>query len=393
MKTPIFLQPHATIPSRFPVLYPKLDLLTPHPRRQFLKNTLSTAVIAILHPLRRLFAQPKPDLPSWTELVDYARWCPTVHNLQPHKIKPLSATEAELYYDPSRLLPVEDPNAIFVTIAMGIFVEHLSIAASANGAKVEMSEIFNPITVDATAPQKFASLKLAPAQQAATLDRELILKRRTSRLHYNGSPVDPAILDKIRTEAEKFGHEFFSSSEKVLVDYVIDLNQQTLFQDLGSEADRNELNRLFRYTKKEAEIKKDGLWSTCMCFPGKLMKSVFTNHGKWEKGWRKWLLARDYKASFKGTATICWFGGKFDNTEDWFNAGRMLARNWLLLTKENVYIHPFGSLITNKDAYQKINGKFTQPPDNKKIWMIFRAGYSKEPARSYRLSTEDIMIS
>jgi hypothetical protein len=298
-----------------------------------------------------------------------------------------------LHYDPSRLLPVEDPQAIFVTIAMGIFIEHLSIAASANGAKVELTEVFNPITVNSQGPQKFALLRLVPATEKEALNRDLILKRKTSRLHYDGKPLSPAILDRTRAEAERYGHEFFSSSDKNLVDYVIDLNRQTLFQDLESEADRNELNQLFRYTKEEAETKKDGLWSTCMCFPGKLMRSVFTRHEKWDKGWRKWLLANKYKASFKGTATICWFGGRFGDTGDWLNAGRMLARTWLLLTKEGVYIHPLGSLITNKDAYQKINGKFTQPQKEKKIWMIFRAGYSHEPARSYRLSTEDIIIS
>jgi hypothetical protein len=369
--------------------------VAPNSRRQFLKNAVATAVFAVCRPIWRLYAlsNKKHDLPSWAELVDYARWCPTVHNLQPHKIKPLSATEAELWYDPSRLLPVEDPGAVFVTIAMGIFAEHLSIAASAKGAMVEMTPAIHPVDVNATGVQKFASLKLVPAKEAETLDRDLILKRRTSRLHYNGSPVDAAILEKIRKEAEKFDHEFFSLSAKDLVDYVIDLNQQTLFEDLESDPDRVELNGLFRYSKEEAATKKDGLWSTCMCFPGKLMKSVFTHHEKWNKGWRKWLLVRDYKASFKGTATICWFGGKFDNTADWLNAGRMLARNWLLLTKENVYIHPFGSLITNKDAYQKINGKFTQPQKDRKIWMVFRAGYSKAPARSYRLSTEDIIIS
>ena len=374
---------------------PVLPNANPVPRRQFLKSSFSIATLAVFYPIRRLFTlyKNKQEYPAWNELVEFARWCPTVHNLQPHKIKILSTTDAELYYDPSRLLPVEDPDAIFVTIAMGIFVEHLSIAASAKGVKVEMTKVFNPIAVNTKGFFKFAALRLVPALEKEELDRGLILQRRTSRLHYNGESVSAAILDRIKTEADRYGHEFTSSSEKDVVDYVIDLNQQTLFQDLGSAADRNELNQLFRYTKEEAAMKKDGLWSTCMCFPGKLMKSVFTHHGKWEKGWRKWLLAKKYKASFKGTATICWFGGRFEDTGDWLNAGRMLARSWLLLTKEGVYIHPFGSLITNKDAYRKINEKFAKPKNEKKIWMIFRAGYSNEPARSYRLTTEDIIIS
>lgn len=364
-------------------------------RRTFLKKSIkATFFIVLLAPFRQLFASFKNEnkLPTWTELVNYARWCPTVHNLQPHKIKIISETEAELYYDPTRLLPVGDPNSIFITIAMGIFIEHISIAAAPYGAMVEITEVFNPIKTSATKQTLFAKLKLAPIVNKEELDRELITKRRTSRLHYDGKPLKEDTIAKIKKQAEKFEHEFFSSTDKDLVDLVIELNQQTLFEDLKSKADRDELYKLFRYSKEEAQTQKDGLWAKCMCFSGSLMKSVFRHHERWEKGLRKNLLSSHYKSSFKGTATICWFGGQFNDTNDWLNAGKMLARNWLLFTKEGAYIHPFGSLITNVEAYKKINKKFTQPMEGKKIWMIFRAGYSNEPTKSYRLSTEEIII-
>ncbi len=365
-------------------------------RRVFLKNSVkATFFIALLNPILQLFGSSTNEskLPSWKELVDYARWCPTVHNLQPQKLKIISEIEAELYYDPTRLLPVGDPNAIFVTVAMGIFIEHLSIAAGAYGMKVLITEVYAPIKTSATTQTLFAKLTLIPSLEKEELDRELITKRKTSRLHYDGTPIKQAALDSIKKEAEKFEHEFFSSSDKDLLDFVIDLNQQTLFEDLESKVDRDELNHLFRYTQKEAETYKDGLWAKCMGFSGSLMKSIFIHHERWEKGIRKTILKNYYTSSFKGTATICWFGGKFNNTTDWLMAGKMLARNWLLITKEGAYIHPFGSLITNVGAYKKINDKFSQPINDKQIWMIFRAGYSDEPTRSYRLSTDEIIIN
>ncbi|MFM7757394.1 MAG: hypothetical protein ACKO6J_00520 [Crocinitomicaceae bacterium] len=364
-------------------------------RRIFIKkNVKATLYIGLLYPFRQLFAFSKDEskLPSWTELVEYARWCPNVHNLQPHKLKIISETEAELYYDPTRLLPVGDPNAIFVTVAMGIFVEHLSIAASPYGNKVIITEVLDSITTSAKTNTLFAKLKILSTTDKEEINRELILKRRTSRLHFNGEELEKDTLYKIKKQAEFFENEFFSSSDKDFVDFVVDLNQQTLFEDLESKADRDELNNLFRYTEEEAKTKKDGLWSKCMGFSGSLMKSVFVHHEKWEKGLRKKILKGYYKSSFKGTKTICWLGGKFENTNDWLQCGRMLARNWLLLTQAGAYLHPFGSLITNPSAYKKINEKFTQPSKNKKIWMVFRAGYSAEPTRSYRLSTEEIII-
>lgn len=365
-------------------------------RRAFLKNNLIAGIsVIVLNPFHYVFAsfKSKDTLPTWTELIEWARWCPTVHNLQPHLVKIISPTEAELYYDPQRLLPVGDPDAIFVTIAMGIFVEHLSIVAGPYGAKVEIIEIVKPITVAATIPTLFAKLKLSSTTEKERLDRKLITKRRTSRLHYDGNPLQQETLNKIKKQADDFGHEFFSSSDKQTVDFIIGLNQETLFEDLNSDTNRGELYRLFRYNEEEASNKKDGLWSKCMCFSGALMKSVFLHHERWEKGLMKKLLAKNYKSSFKGTSTICWFGGAFNDPTDWVNAGRMLARNWLLMTEENAYIHPFGSLITNVNAYKKINEKLALPQKDKKIWMIFRAGYSKVPTRSFRLNTNEIIIS
>ncbi len=370
--------------------------MTADTRRGFLKKSLSTTIFLIfLKPFSNIFANAhKPILPPlWTDLIDYARWCPTVHNLQPHKVKIISATEAELYYDPARLLPIGDPNAIFVTVAMGIFHEHLSIAASHTQHIVEMSNYVSPISTAAKGLTFFATLHLKPSLQKEILPRDLIKKRRTARLHYNAEPLKKETLDQLREQAAQFEHEFFSSTDEALIDFVIDLNQQTLFQDISLDADRKELDKLFRYSKKQAKEQKDGLWSKCMGFPGLLMKSVFQHSEKWKKGLMKQLLAKHYQASFKGTATLGWFGGRFNDTQDWLQAGRMLARSWLLVTKNKAYIQPFGSLITNAKAYQKINERFSQPGSGKKIWMIFRAGYSSQPARSFRLNTSDIIIT
>ncbi|MFM6935091.1 MAG: hypothetical protein ACKOXP_06575 [Flavobacteriales bacterium] len=368
--------------------------MSDYSRRNFLKNGMKASILLAVHPFHKMFHQlsTKENIPNWEQLIDIARWCPTIHNLQPHQIKVLSETEADLYYDPKRLLPVGDPDAVFVTIALAMFIEHLSIAAGSFGWKVEMMERFQAVSTKANHSTRFARLKLSPLIEAELLDASLILKRKTSRLHYDDRPLNKNTVNQIREEALKFGHEFFHSAEKELVDFVIDLNQQTLFEDLESTPGREELHRLFRYTDEDAIKYKDGLWYKAMAFPGKLMRSVFEHHQRWEKGARKLVLGNYYQHSFKGTASVCWFGGAFETPEDWINAGKMFARSWLIITRENAYIHPFGSLITNHGAYLEINQKLTQATDNKKIWMIFRAGYSNEPVRSYRLSTKEIII-
>ncbi|WP_165499774.1 hypothetical protein [Pedobacter frigidisoli] len=348
--------------------------------------------LLVFNPFNKLFKIKDPKWPTWESLIDYARWCPNIHNLQPHRIKIISETEAYLYYDPARLLPIGDPRCVFVTVAMGIFIEHLSIAAAVHRVKVELVEVYKPITTQATSYTRFARLKLVESSEKEELNSALILERRTSRSQYDGLPLKEAVLSKLKSQSQKFDHDFFYSNDKEMIDFTVKLNQQTLFEDLSSTSNRKELDHLFRYTKQEAATRRDGLWARCMGFPGLLMKSVFRHPERWSEGIKKTMLTDYYRASFKGTATVCWLSGHFDNTNDWLRAGQMLARNWLLITKEKAYIQPFGSLITNASAYEQITKKLNQTKEQKKIWMIFRAGYSKEPARSFRLNTNEIII-
>jgi hypothetical protein len=364
-------------------------------RRSFLKRAGAFALVTILNPAKWVFAGgPGAKSPTWASLLEYARWSPTVHNLQPHKLKVHSDTEAVLYYDPSRLLPVGDPHGVFATVALGVFMENLSVAAAPHGRTVEVVELFGPVKMGGTSLQAFARLRIASATRMEPLNRELILSRRTSRKGYDGKVLADSTLEAVRREASSYNHDFLSSSDEQLIDQIVRLNQDTLMEDISSAPMRQELNGLFRYSKEEAAKKADGLWSRCMGFPGAFMRSVFQNHEYWSSGFRKPSVQKLYKSTFKGTATIGWFSGPFSTSEELLQAGRMMARTWLQITKDGAYIQPFGSLITNEGGYRRINELLTHPTgSDKKIWMLFRTGYSPEPARSYRLPVDQILIS
>ena len=362
-------------------------------RRWFIKRiTFATFSMSFLLPFKSIFGFTNSLPPSWIEILDIAKWCPTVHNLQPQKLRIISETEAHLYYNPKRLLPIGDPKSIFATVAMGIFIEHLSIAAGYFGYQVNLIEVFEDISVNQSDDTLFAKLQLSERRVKETIESSLITKRRTSRNNYDGMPISTRLFDTMKNESGKFNNEFFHTSDKQLIEKITKINQDALFDDLDNNPIREELDNLFRYNKKDAALKKDGLWSRCMGFSGVLLRSVFQNHKKWTKGISKILLKETYVSSFKGTSSIGWFGGNFKNKNDYLNCGRMMARCWLLITKEGAYIHPFGSLVTNEKANDKINAVFTQPTGRKEIWMIFRLGYSKTPSRSYRLETKNYLI-
>ena len=45
-----------------------------------------------------------------------------------------------------------------------------------------------------------------------------------------------------------------------------------------------------------------------------------------------------------------------------------LQELWLRLTSYNLYMHPFGSLTTNPEAYKQINKELNDKENNKPIW-------------------------
>ena len=360
-------------------------------RRDFLRAMMGLSAGAICLSIPgALFAETEIE-DHWQPILELARWCPSVHNLQPHRVKIINARELDIYYDPSHLLPYGDPHSIFATVAMGIFIEHISIAAAAYRLQAEISKVYDAIDHQQSGITPFARIRLVPQTVPDPLEPELILKRRTARSHYNGKPPDPELLQKLQGESALRGMEFNSSTDKSLVDLILKQNENTLFEDLHATEMRNELDHLFRYSKKEAQEHRDGLWSRCMGFPGALMKSLFRHFDTWDRRELKNMISGLYRKSFQGTTTIGWVTGKFDDTSDYLHFGRLMARNWLLITKYDAYIQPFGSLLTNKVAYKALSDKLTIPY-GKTICMIFRVGYSKIPVRSYRLPLNQLII-
>ena len=335
-----------------------------------------------------------PLIPPWADLLEYARWAPSPHNTQPWKIRPRSDAEADLYYDPRRLLPVEDREYRFLFVAMGIFCESLKVVAKARGWDVDVHYLTDQITNDANQSQLLAKLRLVPSAEPEPLDPELIKARRTSRLAYDGKPLSRIALAELAAEAARFGHEFEHSLDRDLIQWVLHLDQETLFSDLQDRATRDEIASWFRFSAAEAELHSDGLWSHCFGLPGSALR--FFLH-------RTYLLRMPfigkatmsyYSRNLRGVATVGWLAGPFTEVADWVTAGQMLARFWLILTKHGAVLHPFGSVITNERSHRLMSERLAEEEGNgRMVWLLLRLGYSTEPPRSKRLAASDLLMA
>lgn len=329
----------------------------------------------------------------WEALAEYARWTPSPHNVQPWQLRVRSETEADLLYVPARLLPAEDPLGRFLMVALGIFIENLAVAARARGLDVE-PEYADLAVLDSapSEPALFARLRLVPAAAGDDFDPELIVARRTSRLAYDGRPVSAAVLAELADICSEYGNTFLSSSDPALVSWVLALNRDTLFEDMTNANTRGEVGSWLRFSERDAGGKRDGFSPSCLGFPGWLLYAFFHYRRFFELPGLRQAVRRLYSRTMRGTSTVAWFAGPFDGAGDWTRSGRLLARLWLTLTREGLYLHPFGSIITNEPAHERLRARLKHDPAQGPLWFIMRLGASAEPPRSARLRREDILI-
>jgi hypothetical protein len=328
----------------------------------------------------------------WQELAEYARWSPSPHNVQPWQLRIRSQSEADLLYVPDRLLPAEDPLGRFLMVALGIFIENLAVAARARGFDVEPDYAGVPVLDSAgSSPALFARLRLVSASDGADFDPELIVRRRTSRLPYDGRPAPEPVLAELAEVCAAYGNTFVASSDPELISWVLALNRDALFEDMRNPSTRSEVGSWLRFSEREARLKRDGFSPACLGFPGWLLYAFFNYRGAFELPGLRLAVRRLYFRTMRGTSTIVWLAGPFDGPDEWTRSGRLLARLWLTLTRAGLYLHPFGSIITNEPANERLRVRLEHDSALGTLWFIMRVGGSAEPPRSARLPREAIL--
>jgi hypothetical protein len=94
------------------------------------------------------------------------------------------------------------------------------------------------------------------------------------------------------------------------------------------------------------------------------------------------------RAQLGHVPAIGMLAGPFWEPESAFETGRFLMRFWLELAKRELYIHPYGNLVTNKAAAEWCLKTLGVP----RIWLMFRIGFSKAPPQSYRRTVEEVLV-
>lgn len=333
----------------------------------------------------------------WKKLLETAVYAPSPHNVQPWRLRILSDETADLLIEKRRTLPKEDTTGSFIILSMGLFIEALKIVAGRHSLQLDillcrpLSE-FTPDQIAKTQDEllPFARLRVTSAGELvdSNFDTTLFLKRRTSRISFSSQPVPDQAVEALSKLARDWGHAYKQITDPLIINQILDRNIDAVFEDLNVPEYHDEIVEWFRFTDRSARKTRDGLDYRCMnssrlsfwlaARAPQLLKLPLTGA----------LLKKIYRTQLGHVPAIGMLAGPFWDPESAFETGRFLMRFWLELAKQDLYIHPYGNMVTNKAAAKWSLEVLGIP----QIWLIFRVGFSKTPPQSYRRTVEEVLV-
>lgn len=330
-----------------------------------------------------------PTAPDpWPALLEEARAYPSPHNSQPITVRVRDAARAEFCYDLDRGLPAEDFGVPFGHVCAGVFLESLATVAAGHGWAV--AESLRGDDLDFSAAQRqhpLGALELSPVEVTpeATARLAAFRRRRTSRRPYRNALIDPAVLADVTRIAAECGHAFGRTDDRPLVDDLIRINQETLFDDLRDDAVHAEILAWLRTSRRTAAETGDGLSAETMLVPGWLLGFAMRHRELWDLPVLGAVFRHAYLRTMRGVRELGWLTGPFSGPLEYVEAGRCFMRVWLAFTRRDVHLHPFGTVITNPRSHAEfVRAAGVDESGGTMAWMLFRYGRSDPPPRAHR---------
>lgn len=332
----------------------------------------------------------------WRVLLETAIHAPSPHNVQPWRVRVHSESQADLLIEKRRTLPKEDVTGSFIILTMGIFIEALRILAANRSYKLryelhqELSQ-FTPEAIDR------AEAELLPfARLHLEIDREgnspysdsLFLKRRTSRISLLPERVPDESVQALSNLARAWGQRYEQITDPATIERILKCNTEALFDDLNMPGYHDEIVEWFRFTARSARNTRDGLDYRCMNASRPAFWSVARFPKLLQLPLTRPLFRKIYRRQLGMVPTIAILAGAFWEPDRAVETGRFLMHFWLEMAQRNLYMHPYGNLITN----QRAAAWCLKEIGIADLWLIFKIGYSKEPPQSYRRLVEEVLV-
>jgi nitroreductase len=338
-----------------------------------------------------------PDSPPIIQALRYGITAPSAHNTQPWRIELVSDTEARVYFDPARRLPVTDPPGRQVHISHGTLIEMTAIAATSLGYRTEVELLPNgemAIPEFGTKPTARIGLVADPAVGADPLFAQ-ILTRRTSRLGHDGPPLTDAEREQIAAQAQFPGVAVGWVPQDQLAT-VLDIAARAMAIEVNDHDLFDETRQWFRFSDREIAQKGDGLHLDTSGLSGLSLALArwFTRPRNWDKSYNRGPYLKGFADSVKSTRAMLTLTTPANTMHEWITTGRAYMRAQLAADRLGFRFQPTSQVLQEYRQMDELRIETEHllgvtPPA--KIQMLVRVGRTKQPGLSPRRNLSAII--
>lgn len=243
-------------------------------RRTFLRVAGTSAVILAAGAAGLTQCDPMPEaaIEAWkvpapsvrdprVRALSYALLAPNPHNMQPWIADLREPGAITFICDRTRLLPETDPYSRQITVGCGAFLELLRMAAAEQGYRAEVTAFpLGDWPANAIGDQPVCRVAFVP-DNAVARDPMFaqVLKRRTNRETYDGSPVTLAEAAALQAAMAALPVRFGWTGEAVQLARLRGIAKRAWDVEIGTDATYMESVKVYRVTGGEIVKHRDGL--------------------------------------------------------------------------------------------------------------------------------------
>jgi len=314
------------------------------------------------------------------KILEHASKAPSGHNTQPWKFL-IQQNKIEIHPDFKRALPVVDSDNHALYISLGCAVENAVLGAKNYGFSSNIEIAKNKEGTEFI----ILNLKKDKTVEADELFDQ-IDRRQVTRNEYSSTVIPPEEIKKLMNSFDFKGVHVLTFTKPEDIDelepFIIEgSNRQFQNKDFVDE-----LVSWIRFSKKEVEQKRDGIWHASMGMPsagrffGNIIMKKFVSAKSEAKRWKKQVDA---------SAGFVLFTVEKNDVEHWVNLGMAFQRFGLTATKLNIsHAHvnmPCEELPVRKKMAAHFGLKNQHP------LLLIRFGCSEKMPYSYRRGVKDLI--
>lgn len=321
-----------------------------------------------------------------TSLIEDAVTAPSMHNAQPWRFVHRTDTGTiELYGDPERAMPREDPDHRALHLGCGAALFSLRVAAAHRGRHAVVRLLPDPGDPWHLADARIAGAVMEHDEELAVL-RPALRERHTSRFPFSEERVPPEILDGLRSAA------FLEGCRLVVpgawhADTVLDLVQDSARFEAADPSVRGEIEAWVHTGEEDAdaageEARKEGIPSYALGPRQYDVTSPVRDFGSHRP-------APDREAvRFERSPQIVLLGTVEDTPADWLKAGQAMQRVLLRATLDGLS----SSLMSQPLEWPELRSVARDPGSTTGfVHMVIRLGYGPRGQATPRRPAAEVL--